>query len=462
MTTVLRAWQSACIDTALKHYQKERHFLCQATPGAGKTWMSSELAKRLYSENKIDLVVCFAPTIQVVDSFTRTLEEVFRATFDGQLGSLGGVYTYQAMAFKNERFWSLFDQYRVLVIFDEIHHCASLESVSGNFWGQQIADKIQAKAHFTLALSGTPWRTDEGLVALARYTHSEGELVRDYTYGLAQAIGDKVCRSPRIVLLDNQRIERTETTMTELCSEYFDSIRDLLLNSDTRYQHLLEQISAIENMLEIANARLNEIRIHKPDAAGLIVASTVVHAIQISEILLELGEVSTVVSYQNSGSQTEINSFKYGHTRWIVSVGMISEGTDIPRLQVCCYLSRVRTELYLRQVLGRILRRNDLNDETAWLFLYAEPQLEEYCHRIQNDLPADNSVVSKLCIDNGSLLSVSSQVNQAMNELYELNMEPNFTDAETSEQINPYMKTGVSVNIYLSEMYAQRVLQLFE
>ena len=36
---------------------------------------------------------------------------------------------------------------------------------------------------------------------------------------------------------------------------------------------------------------------------------------------------------------------------------MISEGTDIPRLRVCCHLSRIRTELRYRQVLGRILRR---------------------------------------------------------------------------------------------------------
>lgn len=139
----------------------------------------------------------------MVNSFTRTLEDIFGATFDGQLGSLGGVFTYQSMVFKDARFWSLFDQYRVLVIFDEIHHCASEEALAGNIWGQQIADKIQAKAAYTLALSGTPWRTDDGLVTLGRYSPSGGELVRDYIYGLEQAIRDGVCRSPRIVLLDN-------------------------------------------------------------------------------------------------------------------------------------------------------------------------------------------------------------------------------------------------------------------
>ncbi|HCP01716.1 MAG TPA: diguanylate cyclase, partial [Rhodospirillaceae bacterium] len=51
---------------------------------------------------------------------------------------------------------------------------------------------------------------------------------------------------------------------------------------------------------------------------------------------------------------------------------MISEGTDIPRLQVCCYLSRIRTELHYRQVLGRVLRRTGEPDNQAWLFMLAE------------------------------------------------------------------------------------------
>jgi len=424
--------------------------------------MSAELAKCLHSDGEIDLVICFAPTIQVVNSFTRTLEDIFGAAFDGQLGSLGGVFTYQSMVFKDERFWSLFDQYRVLVIFDEIHHCASEEALSGNVWGQQIADKVQAKAQFTLALSGTPWRTDDGLVALGRYSSSEGELVRDYVYGLEQAIRDGVCRSPRIVLLDNQQIERTRIKKSELHSESFGSIRDLLLYSDTRYQQLLEQRTAIKKMLEIANNRLDEIRTEKPDAGGLIVASTVAHANLISEILLRLGQTSTLVSYQNSGSQKAINDFRQGHDRWIVSVGMISEGTDIPRLQVCCYLSRVRTELYLRQVLGRILRRNNSIDHTAWLYLYVEPTLEDYCHRIQIDLPSDPSVVSKMLVGDMGHLRFDSPLDQLANDVLELDLGSGLVDWETNVNTSTNAPSGIYVNLYLSDQYVQRVLQLFD
>ena len=461
MTLALRAWQSSCIGSAVKHYRDNRHFFCQATPGAGKTLMAAELAKQLYQDNEIDLVLCFAPTIQVVDSFRMTLEAIIDAVFDGQLGSLGCVLTYQAMAHRDKRFWSLFNQHRVLVIFDEIHHCASQEVLAGNVWGQQIAERIQAKAKFTLALSGTPWRTDQGLVALARYSVPEGEIVRDYVYGLEQAIEDEVCRRPRIVLLDNECIERTQVKRNEYSSEYFSSIRDLLINSDTRYQQFLEQDKAIRKILEIANARLSVIRKEKPDAGGLVVASNVLHANQIADILSQLGEECTLVSYQNNRSQQEINSFRHGTSRWIVSVGMISEGTDIPRLQVCCYLSRVRTELYLRQVLGRILRRNNSIDELAWLYLYVEPKLEEFCYHIKNDLPDDHRVVSRLAtsemdISNGKLSGGQTLTQPSETQILLDSIE----DAEAGLiQHAPQLPT--TINIHLSDAYRQRVLDLF-
>lgn len=75
---------------------------------------------------------------------------------------------------------------------------------------------------------------------------------------------------------------------------------------------------------------------------------------------------------------------------------MISEGTDIPRLQVCCYLSRIRTELYYRQVLGRVLRRMGEPDDQAWLFMLAEPTLQRFAERIADDLPDDLAVLSQV------------------------------------------------------------------
>ena len=76
-----------------------------------------------------------------------------------------------------------------------------------------------------------------------------------------------------------------------------------------------------------------------------------------------------------------------------VSVGMISEGTDIPRLQVCCHLSAVKTELYFRQVLGRILRVNTVQNQEAWMYTFAEENLVRFAERIEQDVPDSCSVV---------------------------------------------------------------------
>ena len=96
---------------------------------------------------------------------------------------------------------------------------------------------------------------------------------------------------------------------------------------------------------------------------------------------------ATIVTYKESDAGDRINHFRFSNTQWIVSVGMVSEGTDIPRLQVCCHLSRVKTELYFRQVLGRILRVNSSPNQEAWLFTLAEETLSTFANRIDQELP---------------------------------------------------------------------------
>ena len=126
-----------------------------------------------------------------------------------------------------------------------------------------------------------------------------------------------------------------------------------------------------------------------------MVCTDIEHAQQIAKALKARGESCLVVTNKTPDAQQLISSFRHSDCRWIIAVGMISEGTDIPRLQVCCYLSRIRTELYYRQVLGRVLRRTSETDEQAWLFMLAEPTLKSYAERIAEDLPEDLAVLSQ-------------------------------------------------------------------
>jgi superfamily II DNA or RNA helicase len=382
---MLRIWQEECVAQALDKYRSgSSHFFCQATPGAGKSIMAAALGKALLDNGMIDLLLCFSPSISVADNLKTTFSIITGCPFNGGLGSIGQSLTYQAIQFLDESFWRTIEKYRVFVVFDEIHHCSGDELDTANVWGQQILTRIQDIATFTLALSGTPWRSDRFPIVMAEYSDPEGQLICDYQYGLAKAISDNVCRKPKIVLVDNEHLTISEGTE----KKSFASILELLKQSKTSYQDVIHNNEAMEYILGLACNKLSEIRSQSFNAGGLIVASSVKHAKKVLKLLIEkFGQSATLVTYHHDDPLSEIEAYRNGTTQWIVSVGMISEGTDIPRLQVCCHISAVKTELYFRQVLGRILRVNDAPNQEAWLYTFAEQNLIEFAERIEQDIP---------------------------------------------------------------------------
>lgn len=384
----MRLWQSECISGAVsKFVAGQRHFLCLATPGAGKTLMAAKLSQELLDHKMADLVICFSPSTIVADDFRIELEAQTGSRMDGRLGSRGCSLTYQSMLNLTDSFWSLFECHRVFVIFDEIHHCAGHTLEYSNIWGQKILRHIQGRAVFTLALTGTPWRSDKVPIVLSRYC-AQGKIQRDYQYGLAQAIREKVCRPPRIVVIDNDQI-----TVTSTKSEKYGSFKELLESANCTYQQLLENDNLIVYLLQQSSKKLRTIRETHPVAGGLIVAASVEHARKIQWLLhTKLGEAAMVATYMEDDAQAVINDFRSGAQKWIISVGMISEGTNIPRLRICCHMTRVKTELHFRQVLGRILRASADDHEESYLFMPAEPSLIEYAWRVGEEVPEVETV----------------------------------------------------------------------
>ena len=111
----LRRWQREAVSLCLSRFRDgHEHFLCLATPGAGKTYMASTVAKRLFESGEIDFVFCFSPSLNVSFSFQSTLESVLGARLDGMLGAKGKVVTYQAMLNLDQSFWSLMKTHRTL------------------------------------------------------------------------------------------------------------------------------------------------------------------------------------------------------------------------------------------------------------------------------------------------------------------------------------------------------------
>ncbi len=182
--------------------------------------MAAEVANQLFDQELIDFVLCFSPSREVALGLQRAFQRLLENRFDGYLGSFGDSLTYQAMINLDENFWALLRHSRVLVVFDEIHQCAGNKLAHSNTWDEVILSNIQNQATFTLALTGTPWRTDSLPVPLGRYLVPDTGVVCDYIYSLQQAITDKVCRLPKVVLVDNDKIElkNRRTRVKRRCS----------------------------------------------------------------------------------------------------------------------------------------------------------------------------------------------------------------------------------------------------
>lgn len=409
--TGLRKWQAECLEQAKLHYLSRRDFFVQATPASGKTRFAAELAKWLLDEQLIDFVICFAPTREVVAGMQRTFSAVLQQRFGNIIASVGAAYTYQSMEYQQEEFWDIFKKFRVLAIFDEIHHCAGHDPLLSNTWGQQIIRNIQDQASYTLGLSGTPWRSDDLPIALARYSDPEGRLICDFRYDLQSAVNDGVCRAPRITLIDNPLIRLVEEKENSESVRGFSCFSQLLSESPVSYEDLLRHDDILNAVLNIGIHQLKAVRLATPQAGGLVVATDIEHAHQIAEILRSKHQSYVVVTSKMPKAQQLIDRFRHDHTSWIVAVSMISEGTDIQRLCVCCYLSRIRTELHYRQVLGRILRKMGTEDREAWLYVIAEPTLRKYSQRIANDLPEDQSTLQAKKLNNHLTKSCAEHAN---------------------------------------------------
>ncbi|MFH4880877.1 DEAD/DEAH box helicase [Enterobacter hormaechei] len=403
---MLREWQKECSEAALEKYQSgSPHFLCLASPGAGKTVMAAEVARKMLELKLVDLILCFSPSSVVVASIESTFSHILQRNFNGGLGAVGAAYTYHSLMYFDKSFWKSLQMHRVLVIFDEIHHCSGDSLDNANVWGGEILSQVQQCASYSLALTGTPWRTDSTPIVLSNYTDPDGEICCDYVYGLHEAIVDGVCRKPKIALINSNNLVYSSKDNVQ----FFGSITDFLSETVASYQSIIWHPEAMKYVLEAGCKKLNEIRKVNSDAGGLVVASSVEHAYKLLNILeKEFDQTAIIVTYHDRDALAKIGYYRQSTTEWIVSVGMISEGTDIPRLQVCCHLSSVKTELYFRQVLGRILRVNQSENQEAWLFTMATNELTLFSNRLAEDLPEDYKVMQQQS-DDWSFPTIDSQ-----------------------------------------------------
>jgi len=117
-----------------------------------------------------------------------------------------------------------------------------------------------------------------------------------------------------------------------------------------------------------------------------VIASDQDHARAIAARLASIsGRQPELVMSDEPGASRRIADFASSDRRWLVSVLMVSEGVDIPRLRVGVYATAARTELFFRQVVGRFIRTTPGGPrrQMSYLLMPADSRLKALAHEIE-------------------------------------------------------------------------------
>jgi len=382
----LRKWQNEAIERYIAAIKSGKPFLAQATPGAGKTIFACAIARHMRDTGRIDRVLVVSPLASLKEAWADDMSR-FGIELDPDCGNgkertsefHGKSTTYQSMIGTGadvERI--LQEQKDTLVILDEVHHvgdnCA---------WGVGLQTACK-NARAILCLSGTPFRSDRNQIPFVRYD-GNGQVIADYVYGYSQALADnpQVCRAVYFPSYEGNMawIEKDKTYK----ASFSDTLDDQL--ESARLRAALWSGEWVHKTLNEAKAKLAEVRVTHPDAAGLVVAMDKKHAEHIAKILAKItSSKPLVVTSDDPDASEQIREFRGKTDPWIVAVKMISEGVDIKRLRVCVYLSNVITELFFRQVVGRIVRYiQGVKDQESFFYIPADRRLVEMAKNFQEE-----------------------------------------------------------------------------
>jgi superfamily II DNA or RNA helicase len=388
-TRALRGWQRRALVRYLT--AKPRDFLLVATPGAGKTAFALRIAAELLGDRSVDTITVVVPTEHLKTQWALAaaadgiaLDPKFRNSAAHTSAEYHGiVVTYAQVASHPARHRVRTESRRTLVIFDEIHHGGDAKS-----WGDSIREAF-GDATRRLALTGTPFRSDDAAIPFVRYEPDGNGLLRsaaDHTYGYGDALADGVVR-PVVFLAYSG-----ETRWRVGAGSENERVYAARLGEPASIEHTARAWRTaldpagewMPAVISAADTRLRQLRDGGvPDAGGMIIASDQKTARAYAVLLERLtGEVATVVVSDDPGSSDRIATFSAGTSRWLVAVRMVSEGVDVPRLAVGVYATSASTPLYFAQAIGRFVRSRRPG-ETASVFLPSVPSLLQLASELE-------------------------------------------------------------------------------
>jgi superfamily II DNA or RNA helicase len=382
-------WQRDAFNAWMRRETPD--FLASVATGAGKTRFGLMCAREFLDQHHGGLVIVVVPTVELASAWNQDAHTDVRLDLDATITGQGPVpsdrdglvYTYDWVV-HNAGWLAAVIARRggdVMIILDEVHHAATDAS-----WGRALAIAFQ-QAKARLLLSGTAWRHKGDRIIWVQYTQPENdEQVPDpqFSYSLSDALADRVVLPAEFQFLTGiaefgLKDKRKTTVLDENLQRYLEGYTRRTVSNPWIGKF-------VKKAFMQADAELTEQRkVFKkgdPVPAGIIFAPSIPRANAYAALMTEVTGEPTMIVHQSTpeyplcvpsafqGAVAALSDldkkkplpvqlievFRSGNYRWIVAVQMISEGVDIPRLQVGVYLSGYTTRMAFIQMLGRLLR----------------------------------------------------------------------------------------------------------
>ncbi len=410
----LRPWQSEarikCLNWLTK-INKNKNFVINAAPGAGKTICAAVIANDLIEKELINRVIIIAPRAEVVRQWAeefkfitgRNIMKVTGTDIDVKDYGIDLCVTWSSIQNLNDEFKKVCENYNTLIICDEHHHAAISAA-----WGDN-ADSAFVNSKYSIILTGTPIRSDgKETVWLAFDDKGQINHPQDGTYSLSygKSVDLGYCRPVTFHRHEgNFSVKVAGETIANVSSQNVQKIAKPLkklkgLQKATDYYKLAcipqyedDQVtpnlkSYQSSMIKWGINKLDKIRNLIPNAGGLIIAPNIEVARYMCDIIEILEkEKPSLVHSKIPNADKHIESFRHSKKRWMVSVAMVSEGVDIKRLRLLIYLPNAQTELFFRQAIGRVVRSlGDDDHSSAYVIMPSHRIFDQFAKSVEKEM----------------------------------------------------------------------------
>jgi superfamily II DNA or RNA helicase len=365
-----------------------QNFLLEACPGAGKTLGMCFADKISRESGRTNFLLAVGPTDNIRQGWARNGHElglnilpVASSDFNPYMWD-GIAISYAQVSTMRDKLRRICREKSVNLVLDEVHHASEK-----NTWGRDAEIAFENATRRTLT-TGTPFRSDIGKIPYVNYV--DGYAKSDFSYTYAEAIDDMVCRPITYHACEGSvswvdgGVEREGSLSPQgnLFSDHKAKAQLLSVMTDA-------ESPLFKEMFARSHDKLMEIRKKTPDAGGMVVCKDISTAHAIGEYIGDLtGYGPTVVSSEDDGSKRAIDRFRGSDDPWMVSVKMVSEGTDIPRLVVGAIATNIKTFMNWVQTGGRFIRRREgeRRDYKAHIFFPADPVFVRYAQLIEKEM----------------------------------------------------------------------------